>query len=78
MVVIALSNQRTPAFNLGAGNDRLPPGRKGAFDQTKQTYTIEGIPNQAGAFSLTISAMCYGTNVSGQTGQKEYQLLIKA
>ena len=76
-VVITLSNQRTPAFNMGAGDDHLPPGLKGAFDQEKQTYTIEGTPTQAGAFPLKISAVCYGTNVSGQTGEKEYQLVIK-
>jgi hypothetical protein len=76
-VVVGISNQRTPAFNLGAGNDRLPPGLKGTFDQGKQTYTIEGTPIQAGTFSMTISALCYGTNVSGQSGQKEYRLVIK-
>jgi hypothetical protein len=76
-VVISLSNQHTPAFNMGAGNDRLPAGLKGTFDQAKQTYTIDGTPTQAGTFSLTISALCYGTNVSGQTGEKEYRLVIK-
>jgi hypothetical protein len=38
---------------------------------------IEGTPTQAGAFPLTISALCYGMNVSGQSGQKEYRLVIK-
>jgi hypothetical protein len=75
--VITLSNQRTPAFNMGADEDRIPPGLTGTFDQEKQTYTLEGTPTQAGAFSLTISALCYGTNVSGQTGEKEYRLVIK-
>ncbi len=76
-VVISLSNQRTPAFNIGASQERLPPGLTGAFDQDKQTYTLEGMPTQAGTFSLTVSAMCYGTNVSGQSGEKEYRLVIK-
>jgi hypothetical protein len=76
-VVINLSNQRTPAFNMGAGKDRLPPGLTGAFDQEKQTYTLEGTPTQAGTFSLMVSALCYGTNVSGQSGEKEYRLVIK-
>jgi hypothetical protein len=75
--VITLSNQRTPAFNLGAGKDSLPPGLTGTFDQEKQTYTLEGTPTRAGTFSLTVSALCYGTNVSGQSGEKEYQLVVK-
>jgi len=62
---------------MGAGNDRLPPGLKGTFDQAKQAYTIDGAPTQAGTFPLTISAVCYGTNVSGQSGEKEYRLVIK-
>jgi hypothetical protein len=76
-VVISLSNQRTPAFNIGAGTDRLPPGLKGTFDQEKQTYTLDGTPTQAGTFSLTVSALCYGTNVSGQSGEIEYRLVVK-
>lgn len=76
-VVITLSNQRTPAFNMGADKDNLPAGLTGTFDQEKQTYTLDGIPGQTGTFSLTISALCYGTNVSGQSGEKEYRLVIK-
>jgi len=76
-VVISLSNQRTPAFNMGGSQDRLPPGLKGAFDQEKQTYTLAGTPTQAGTFPLTVSALCYGTNVAGQSGEKEYRLVIK-
>ena len=76
-VVITLSNQRTPAFNMGAGKDSLPPGLTGTFDQGKQTYTLAGTPSRAGTYSLTVSALCYGTNVSGQSGQKEYQLVIQ-
>jgi len=76
-VVISLSNQHTPAFNMGAGQDQLPAGLKGAFNQQKQAYTIEGTPTRAGTFTLTVSALCYGTNAPGQTGQKEYTLVIK-
>jgi hypothetical protein len=75
--VVTLSHQRTPAFGMSAGEDGLPAGLEGSFDQDKQTYTINGTPTQAGTFSVTISAVCYGTNVSGQTGSQAYQLVIK-
>ncbi len=75
--VISLSNQHTPAFRMDAKDESLPPGLKGTFDKDQQTYTIEGTPTQAGTFSLTVSALCYGTNVSGQSGEKEYTLVIK-
>ena len=74
--VITLSNQRTPAFEIGVPEDSLPPGLTGEFDQDKQTYTLSGTPTQPGTYSLKISAICYGTNKSGQSGEKEYQLVI--
>jgi hypothetical protein len=75
--VIGLSDQRTAAFSMGAPASSLPPGLTGTFDQDKQTFTISGTPTQAGTYPLTISAMCYGTNVSGQSGEKEYILVVR-
>jgi hypothetical protein len=74
--VITLSGQRTPAFDMGAPEWDLPEGLTGTFDEAEQTYTIEGTPLEAGTFELTVSAVCYGTQVSGQTGEMEYTLII--
>ncbi len=74
--VITLSGQRTPAFAMGAPEWDLPEGLTGTFDEDEQTYTIEGIPLEAGTFELTVSAECYGTQVSGQTGGMDYTLII--
>jgi hypothetical protein len=75
--IIELSNQRTPAFSMGAPANSLPAGLTGAFDQDKQTYTIRGTPTIGGTYPLTISALCYGTNVSGQSGEKEFTLMVR-
>jgi hypothetical protein len=75
--VVSLSNQRTPAFEMSVSDDSLPPGLIGTFDKDKQTYTLAGKPTQAGTFTLTLSALCYGTNVSGQSGEKVYKLVVK-
>ena len=75
--LITLSNQRTPAFEMGAPEDSLPPGLSGDFDQDKQTYILSGTPTRPGTYSLTITAICYGTNQSGQSGEKEYQLVVR-
>jgi hypothetical protein len=75
--VITLTGQRTPAFEIGAPENSLPMGLEGTFDQDNQTYTIEGVPLEAGTFDLAVSAVCYGTQVSGQMGEKDYQLVIK-
>jgi hypothetical protein len=76
-VIITLSNQHTPAFSMDMPPDNLPAGLTGTFDEEKQTYTIAGIPLQAGVYSARLSAVCYGTNVSGQTGEKDYQIVVK-
>ncbi len=75
--VIALSGQRTPAFQMGTRDESLPPGLSGAFDRDAQTYTLSGTPSRAGTFSFAVTALCYGTNVSGQSGAKEYRLVIR-
>jgi hypothetical protein len=75
--LITLTNQRTPAFDMSAAADTLPPGLTGTFDQDKQTYTLSGTPTQAGSYSITLTARCYGTNVSGQSGAADYKLVIR-
>ena len=75
--VVTLSNQRTPAFSMGADPESLPPGLTGEFNEDQQTYTISGAPTQAGTYPITVSALCFGTNTSGQQGEKSYQLIVK-
>jgi hypothetical protein len=75
--VISLTNQNTPAFSMGAPVENLPPGLTGTFDQEKQTYIISGTPTQPGTYKFTVSAICYGTNVSGQSGEKDYELVVR-
>jgi len=35
------------------------------------------MPTETGTFKFTVGAWCLGTNVSGQTGQREYELVVK-
>jgi hypothetical protein len=37
---------------------------------------IHGTPTTPGSYTFTISVWCYGTNVSGQTGDKQYTLVV--
>jgi hypothetical protein len=38
---------------------------------------ITGIPEKAGIYKFKIYAYCLGTNVSGQTGEMEYTIVVK-
>ncbi len=76
-VIITISENRTPVFQFGADEKTLPPGLAGVFDKQKQSYTLSGTPAQSGTYKFRVDAMCYGTNVSGQMGPKEYELVVK-
>ncbi len=76
-VTVTISKNRTPAFRLGADEKTLPAGLTGVFDKSKQTYTLSGSPTQPGTYKIRVEASCYGTNVPGQTGRKEYELVVK-
>ena len=42
-----------------------------------QVTVLEGVPTQPGTYVLKVDAWCYGTNVSGQTGGREYRIVIR-
>ncbi len=38
---------------------------------------VFGTPTTAGTVTFTVSAWCYGTNVSGQTGSTQYSIIVR-
>jgi hypothetical protein len=74
---IAVSGNHTPVFLISVDREELPPGLTLEYEEGASTAMIEGIPEQAGEFELTVHALCYGTNVSGQTGERRYNLLVR-
>lgn len=74
---ITVSGNETPVFSIVIGSGELPPGLLLAYQENDSTAIIEGTPEEAGEFRFTIQAYCYGTNVSGQTGEQRYELLVK-
>ena len=75
---ITVTGNRTPVFLFTAGNDTLPPGLQVALiDGETATGHVFGTPAAAGSFTFTVTALCFGTNVSGQTGSREYTLTVR-
>ena len=58
-------------------NGVLPAGLVMQYDKDANVAEISGTPEEDGSFEFTVSAACLGTNVSGQTGQQRYELLVK-
>jgi len=80
-VSITITGNDTPVGGVSVSSGALPPGLEvtqasagqgGAI----QALIIAGTPDQKGTFDFTISVWCYGTNVSGQTGEQHYTLAI--
>jgi hypothetical protein len=47
------------------------------YDKGANVAEISGTPEEDGRFEFTVGAWCLGTNVSGQTGQQHYELLVR-
>jgi hypothetical protein len=67
----------TPVFSMSIAQGNLPDGLTLVYVEHDNFAKITGTPTQAGTFKFVISASCLGTNVSGQTGEKEYVIEVK-
>jgi hypothetical protein len=75
-VEIKISQNTTPVggFEISEGN--LPKGL--VFEFTNDDGAkIFGVPEETGTFIFKTSVWCYGTNTSGQTGEREYTIIVK-
>jgi len=73
---IHISNNSTPAGGYDLAEGSLPPGLQLEYVDADYSAWIYGTPTQAGTFPFTISVWCYGTMESGQTGEKQYTLVV--
>lgn len=75
--VIAVINNDTPVGDMYVSSGSLPPGVTLNFTRgTSASGTISGTPTTAGTYVFAISAWCLGTNVSGQSGEQSYSLVV--
>ncbi|MBN2007088.1 MAG: hypothetical protein JXA21_27300 [Anaerolineae bacterium] len=76
-VEIQPTNATTPVFIFGIPQEDIPEGLTFTWEYGMPAGILEGVPEEAGAFTLNVSAMCQGTNISGQTGSVTYTLDIE-
>jgi hypothetical protein len=74
---IHVTENRTPVGDFALSKGALPAGLELIkVEGEEDTARISGTPQEGGTFKFTVSVWCYGTNVSGQTGEKEYTLVV--
>lgn len=76
-VEIKVTDNITPVFRFLVSERTLPKGLTLEQKEHEDVARIFGTPEEAGTFTFKVEALCYGTNVSGQTGEKQYTIVVK-
>jgi hypothetical protein len=74
---ILISDNVTPINSVFISDGALPAGLELAFVDGEDGAKISGMPVEAGTFTFTIFVSCKGTMVAGQTGEKEYTIIVE-
>lgn len=76
-VEILVSDNVTPLNSVFISDGILPAGLELIFVDGENGANISGVPQEAGTFTFKIFVSCKGTMVSGQTLEKEYQIVVE-
>lgn len=76
-VTIQISQNETPVGDFQIVRENCPDGLTYEFVEGEDNARIFGVIRKSGTYKFKVSVWCYGTNVSGQTGEKEYTLVVK-
>jgi hypothetical protein len=75
---IEISQNVTPVGGMSAPAEKLPPGLKlEKIEGSSNAGWIVGTPIAVGTSTFEVFVWCYGTNVNGQTGTKQYSLTVR-
>ena len=75
-VEILVSDNVTPVSSVFLSNGTLPVGLELVFVDSEDSVTISGAPEETGTFPFTVFISCVGTMVAGQTGEREYVIVV--
>ena len=76
-VEIRVSDNVTPVSSVFISDGTLPAGLELVFVDDEDSITISGTPEEAGTFTFTVFVSCVGTMVAGQTGEREYVIVVE-
>jgi hypothetical protein len=76
-VEIRVSDNVTPVNSAFISSGTLPAGLELVFVDHVDGAKISGVPEERGTFTFTVSVSCFSTMVIGQTGEKEYVIVVE-
>jgi hypothetical protein len=74
---IRITQNITPVGDFSISKGALPAGLEIVKVRSEDIAKISGTPEETGTFTFTVTAWCFGTMVSGQAGQKEYEIVVE-
>lgn len=74
---ISISQNVTPAGEFSLSEGTLPKGLALEKVEGEDAVRIFGTPQEAGTFKFRVFVWCYGTNVNGQTGERDYSIVVR-
>ncbi len=75
-VIIKVTRNQTPVGEFSISQGSLPNGLKIERLDGQDAARIFGIPEEKGLSKFTINVWCFGTNASGQTGERQYTIMV--
>lgn len=75
-VLMRITQNVTPVGDMFISSGTLPAGLELVFMEGEDSGVISGVPTEAGTYSFTLSVWCFGTQVSGQTLDKEFTIVV--
>ncbi len=76
-VEIKVENVKTFVGQFAIETGNLPPGLSLERVTGENATRIIGTPAKQGTFTFVLNVWCEGTNNPGQTGQKQYTIVVK-
>ena len=76
-VEILVSDNVTPISSVIISNGVLPAGLELVFEDGGDSAMISGTPAEPGTYTFTVFISCFGTMVGGQTGGREYTIIVE-
>jgi hypothetical protein len=76
-VEIHVRDNVTPLNSVFISSGTLPAGLELIFVDGEDGAKISGTPEETGTFTFTVFVSCKGTMVSGQTLEKDFQIVVE-
>jgi Putative Ig domain len=74
---VRISRNDTPVGSFKVVSGSLPKGLQLVYKERDTFVTISGVPESPGIYDFTIEVQCLGTQLSGLSASRSYNIIVK-